>query len=258
MTVPATPARSKHHRFPAESISHGVWRYYRVCLSYRDVEERLFARGVIVTYEAIRQWCRKCGQAYANQRRRRHPRPGDKWPLDEVGLTIHGARHDLGRAVDQDGHGLDMLVPSRRHTTAAQTCCRPWLHGLTDVPGVLSTAQGPRSGAAKRESLPGGEPRPPRALHHRAAHAPQPTRPRARRRPRVKSPGHAPRCLAASGPSAHPCRPRRHRLAAPEYRHAIAPRCQIGRAITGAAVAASGPRAVQPSSLASSSWPQRQ
>jgi putative transposase len=54
MTPPATPERYKHHRFPAEIISHGVWLYYRFCLSYRDVEELLFARGIIVTYEAIR------------------------------------------------------------------------------------------------------------------------------------------------------------------------------------------------------------
>jgi putative transposase len=45
----------KHHRFPAEIISHGVWLYFRFCLSYRDVEELLFARGVTVTYEAIRK-----------------------------------------------------------------------------------------------------------------------------------------------------------------------------------------------------------
>jgi hypothetical protein len=34
------------------------------CLSYRDVEELLFARGVMVTYAAIRQWCQKFGQAW--------------------------------------------------------------------------------------------------------------------------------------------------------------------------------------------------
>jgi len=62
-----TPERYKHHRFPAEIISQGVWFYYRFCLSYRDVEELLFARGVTVTYEAIRKWCRKFGQPYANQ-----------------------------------------------------------------------------------------------------------------------------------------------------------------------------------------------
>ncbi len=85
----------KHPSFPAEIISHGVWLYDRFCLSYRDVEELLFARGIIVTYEAIRQWCRKFGQSYANQLRRRRPRPGDTWHLDEVFLTIYGERHYL-------------------------------------------------------------------------------------------------------------------------------------------------------------------
>ena len=81
MNTPATN-RYKNHRFPAEIISHGVWLYYRFCLSYRDVEELLFVRGVIVSHEAIRKWCRKFGQQYANQLRRRRPRPGDKWHLD--------------------------------------------------------------------------------------------------------------------------------------------------------------------------------
>jgi putative transposase len=51
----------KYHRFPAEIISHGIWLCYRICLSYRDVEDFLFSRGVIVTYEAIRQWGRQFG-----------------------------------------------------------------------------------------------------------------------------------------------------------------------------------------------------
>jgi hypothetical protein len=42
-------------RFPAELIRHGVWWYFRFCLSERHVEGLLFARGVIVTYEAIRK-----------------------------------------------------------------------------------------------------------------------------------------------------------------------------------------------------------
>jgi len=53
--TPANPY--KNHRFPAEIIGHAVWLYFRFCLSYRDVEELLFARGIIVTYEAIRKWC---------------------------------------------------------------------------------------------------------------------------------------------------------------------------------------------------------
>jgi len=66
MNTPVLTDRYKNHRFPAEIISHGVWLYYRFCLSYRDVEELLFARGIMVTYEAIRKWCLKFGQQYAN------------------------------------------------------------------------------------------------------------------------------------------------------------------------------------------------
>jgi putative transposase len=106
--VPANPY--KNHRFPAEIISHSVWLYFRFCLSYRDVEALLFARGIVVTYEAIRKWCRTFGQRYANELCRRHPRPGDKWHLDEVFLRINSERHYLWPAVDQDGHVLDILV----------------------------------------------------------------------------------------------------------------------------------------------------
>jgi hypothetical protein len=67
MTPPADPERYKNHRFPGEIISHGVWLYYRFPLSYRDVEEILLERGIDVTHEAIRQWCLKFGQGYANQ-----------------------------------------------------------------------------------------------------------------------------------------------------------------------------------------------
>ena len=52
MEIPALAHRYKHHRFPAEIISHGVWLYYRLHLSYRDVQELLFARGIAVTHEA--------------------------------------------------------------------------------------------------------------------------------------------------------------------------------------------------------------
>src|SRR5215469_15733471 len=83
MATPPAATKYKNHRFPVEIISHAVWLYFRFCLSFRDVEELLFERGVTVTYEAIRKWCRKFGQSYANQLRRRRPRPGDKWQMDE-------------------------------------------------------------------------------------------------------------------------------------------------------------------------------
>src|ERR1700724_1866496 len=105
----------KGFRFPPEIMSHAVWLYFRFSLSFRDVEELLAQRGIVVTYETVRQWCLKFGQTYANElRRRRRPRCGDKCHMDEVFLTIRGERHYLWRAVDQDGNVLDMRVQSRR------------------------------------------------------------------------------------------------------------------------------------------------
>ena len=86
-----TPAGSyKGHRFPAEIIAHAVWLYFRFPLSYRQVEEILAARDIVVSYEAIRKWSRKFGQTYANALHLRRPQPGDKWHLDEVFLKING------------------------------------------------------------------------------------------------------------------------------------------------------------------------
>ena len=58
MDTPSATTKYKNHRFLAEIISHAVWLYFRSCLSCRDVEELLLERGIIVTYEAIRKWCR--------------------------------------------------------------------------------------------------------------------------------------------------------------------------------------------------------
>ena len=91
-----------------------MWLYFRFTLSFRDVEEILAYRGVIVSDKTIRQWTLKFGQAYANTLRRRQPRRGDTWHLDKVVLTMNGKYYYPQRAVDQDGYTLDLLVQSRR------------------------------------------------------------------------------------------------------------------------------------------------
>jgi putative transposase len=59
------------HRFPAEIISHAVWLYHVFRLSLRDVELLLAERGVVVSYETVRRWCKKFGQSFANRLRHR-------------------------------------------------------------------------------------------------------------------------------------------------------------------------------------------
>jgi putative transposase len=233
MNTAAPPNSCTHPRFPAESISHAVWLYVRFCLSYRDVEELRCARGMIVTYEAMRKWCRQFGQSYAKELRQRRPRPGDTWHLDEVCLTITGERYDLWRAVDQDGSVLDILVQSRRHKKAAQQFFRKRLRGLMYVPRLILTDQLNSDGAAKQERLPEVAHRQRRSLNNRCAPSHRPTRQRDRRLPGCKSPGHAQRCLSAYGPIAQHCRPRQHRLSASADRHEMRHRFESWAEITG-------------------------
>ncbi len=233
MNEQALTPSDKRHRFPPAIIGHAMWLYFRFALSYRDVAELLAERGVLLTYETVRQWCRKFGQMYANGLRRRRPRPGDKWHLDEVFLPINGRQQFLWRAVDQDGNVLDILVQARRDKTAATKFLRKRLKGLAYVPRVLISDKLASDGAAKRPILPRVEHRRHKRLNNRAEHPHQPTRERERRMRRFKRPGHAQRFLAAYGPIAGHCRPRRHRLTAAAYRATRTQRFASWRAVTG-------------------------
>lgn len=143
------PSYTSFH-FPQESIAHAVWRSFRFNLSYRDVEELLAERGVVVLDETIRQWTLKFGPSYANQFRRRHAQPGDTWHLDAVFMKINGKTHYLWRAVDQAGNVLDILVQSHRNKAAAKKFFRKLLKGCQYVPCVGITDKLANYGAVKR------------------------------------------------------------------------------------------------------------
>jgi putative transposase len=132
------------------------------------VELILAERGITVAHESIRRWCMKFGSEFAARLRRRRPRPGDTWHLDEVFLRIDGALHYLWRAVDQHGVVLDILVQARRNATAAKRFFKRLLRGLKYKPRRLIT-DGLRSyGVAKREVLPEVRHRTSRYLNNRA------------------------------------------------------------------------------------------
>jgi putative transposase len=182
MTTNITAPSFKGFRFPQEIIAHAVGLYHRFNLSFAqgapDVAALLAVRGVIVTYETVRQWCLKFGQKFANQLRHRRAQPGDKWHCDEVFLTINGKRHYLWRAVDQHGNVLDILVQSQRNKAAAKKFFRKLLKGCIYVPRVMITDKLASYGAAKREILPSIEHRQSRYLNNRAENSHQPTRKR--------------------------------------------------------------------------------
>ncbi|MEU0836355.1 IS6 family transposase [Streptomyces sp. NPDC005969] len=224
----------KGHRYPVEVISYCVWLYFRFPLSFREVEELMLQRGVIVSHETVRRWCRKFGQAYANALRRRRPRPGDKWHLDEVFIKINGELKYLWRAVDQDGNVLDILVQSRRDKAAARPFFRRLMTKTRAVPRVIVTDKLRSYGAAHREAMTSAEHRSHKGLNNRAENSHQPTRQRERAMKGFRSVGGAQRFLSAfSGISPH-FRPRRHLMTAPDHRLEMTVRFAIWDQITGA------------------------
>ena len=90
------PTTYPGYRFPAEIISHAIWLYHVFGLSLRDVELILAERGVTVTHESIRRWSLRFGGDLARKLRRRRPRPGDTWHLDEV-LILSAKSGGLGQ-----------------------------------------------------------------------------------------------------------------------------------------------------------------
>jgi putative transposase len=74
--MPDRPGHLHRHRCHAEVLGHAIWLYSRFALSFRDVEELLFERGIVVSYESIRAWVSTFGAHFAAELRRRERRPG--------------------------------------------------------------------------------------------------------------------------------------------------------------------------------------
>ncbi len=110
----------KGYRFPKTIISYAVYLYHRFLLSYRDVQELLFERGVNVSHETIRAWCAKFGPDIAEALRQRKPRRGRSWHLDEMRVVVGSVTRWLWRAVNEHSEVLDVLLQHHRDTDAAK------------------------------------------------------------------------------------------------------------------------------------------
>jgi putative transposase len=202
------------------------------------VDEQLAARGIIVSYETVRQWALKFGQAFANQIRRRLPAAGDKWHMDEVVLMIAGVKHWLWRAVDQTGTVLDILVQSRRDTRAAKRLLCKLLKRQCRPPRVMVTDKLESYGAAKCQVMPSVEHRKHKGLNNRAENSHQPTRRREQQMKRFNSPCQAQRFLSAHDGINNLFQLCRHQVPAVQYRAARTEAFQVWAEVTGVAAAA--------------------
>ncbi len=202
------------YRFPPEIISHAIWLYHRFCMSFRDVEDLLAEREIIVSYEAIRLWCLKFGPQYARTLKHRQGRLGDTWHLDELFVTIQGQRHYLWRAVDQDGDVIDILLQPCRDRRAAARFFRKLLKGQGGVPRRMVTDKLRSYAAVHRTIRPSVAHDTTQYANNRAEVSHEPTRQRERGMRRFKSMAQAQRFLSVHGITQNLFRVGRHLLRA--------------------------------------------
>ena len=207
------------YRFPSEIISHAVWLYHRFCLSFRDVEDLLAERGIVVSYETIRSWCKKFGPAYARSIKKRRGLLGDTWYMDEVYIvTVRVERRYRWRAVDQDGDVLDILVQKHKNKQAASRFFKKLMKGQSRSARLIVTDKLPSYGAAKKVVMPTSMHCDDRYANNRAEVSHEHTRAQERQMRRFKSPGQAQRFLAVHSQVHNLFRVGRHLLRAANYR----------------------------------------
>ena len=227
-------SRYLRHRFPSDIISHAVWLYHRYGLSFRDVEDLLAERGIIVSYETIRQWCGKFGPDYARRLKRRQGRLGDTWFLDEVFVTINGQRQYLWRAVDQDGDLIDLLVQPCRDGRAARTFFRKLLKSQRQEPVRLVTDKLGSYCVAHRDVMPLVPHDTTQYANNRAEVSHQPTRQRERQMRGFTSLAQAQRFLHVHGVIQNLFRVGRHLLRSVHHRMLRARSFTVWAAVTAA------------------------
>ena len=190
----------RRHRFHPDIIRQAVWLYFRFTMSYRDVEDLLAERGIDVSYETIRLWVMKFGQAYAHRIRKRRDPAFDVWHLDEVFVNIGGRQMYLWRAVDGEGTVLDVLVQKRRNKRAAMKLLRKLLRNQDVRPTQIVTDKLKSYGSAFRDLNLSQLHETGHRLNNRAESSHVPVRRRERKQQRFKSQKSAQRFLSAHGP----------------------------------------------------------
>src|SRR5829696_3679293 len=207
------------YRFPRDIIQRAVWIYLRFTLSFRDVEELLAERGIVVTYESIRRWVITFGPAITRRLRARRPKPHGRWHLDEMCVRIGSKKMYLWRAVDAEGEVLDVLLQPKRDQRAARKLMRKLLKKQGMAPDEWVTDKNPAYRAALRTLKLTRAPHTRRKrANNRAESSHVPVRRRQRKLQGFKSPRSAQRFLSLHATTYNTFTVPRHLVSARTYR----------------------------------------
>jgi putative transposase len=112
-------------QYPSDVIALVVLWRLRYKLSLRDLPEMFAVRGIVFSYEAVREWEAKLTPALAEElRRHRRGQVGRSWYVDETYLKVQGRWCYLYRAIDRNGNLVDVLFSEHRDMAAAQAFFR--------------------------------------------------------------------------------------------------------------------------------------
>jgi putative transposase len=212
------PISYARHRFPPDIIRHAVWLYLRFTLSYRDVEDLLAERGLMVSNESIRRWVLKFGPIIAKKLRAIRPKPHGRWHLDEMVVSIAGRQMYMWRAVDSEGEVLEILVQPQRDKAAALRLLRKLLRRQGFVPTVIVTDKLRSYGAALREIGFSGLHEQGLRANNRAENSHQPLRRRERKMQGFKSIKSAQRFVSVHAAVYNTFNVQRHLIRRPTHR----------------------------------------
>ena len=192
-------------------------------MSLRDVEELLFERGVVVSYETIRRWCDKFGAGFARRVKVARPKSGTTWHLDEVFVTLRGEPYLLWRTE------LDILLQKRRDKAAAKRFFKRVLASCSEVPRKIVTDQLRSYPAAKAEmpelaNVNHVFVKASARLNNRAENSHQPTRERERRMRGFRVPERTQAFPSSFEPIRQHFALKRHQLGASLYRKQLGDR----------------------------------
>jgi transposase, IS6 family len=140
LLTPSVSALFKWRQFEPEVILLAVGWYLRFSLSYRDVEELLAERGLLVDHVTVWRWVQRYAPEIQRQLRLRLRPTNDSWRVDETYVRVKGKWRYLYRAVDSTGATLDFLLSAKRDTVAAKRFLAKALGGANHPhPRVINT-----------------------------------------------------------------------------------------------------------------------
>src|SRR4051812_4719809 len=130
-------------QYPSDVIALVVLWRLRYRLTLRDLSEMFLQRGIVFSYEAVRDWEAKLAPILAEElRQRRYGRGGTRsrhWHVDETYLKIRGRWCYLYRAIDRNGAFVDTMLSEHRDMVAAQAFFRSAKSATGQVPDQVTT-----------------------------------------------------------------------------------------------------------------------